>query len=48
MNISIVVPEERGPEAVQELHRCFFEGQCNVSAEDLWGLSAMNLDGKAL
>ena len=28
VNISIVVPEDRSQEAVQELHRCFFEGPC--------------------
>ena len=37
VNISIVVPEERSQEAVQELHACFFEGKCSVSTEDLWG-----------
>lgn len=40
VNISIVVPQERSTEAVQELHRCFFENSCCLDDEDdIWGLT---------
>jgi len=40
VNISIVVPSERSQEAVRELHRCFFEGDCCLDGvEDVWGLA---------
>lgn len=30
VNISIIVPDDRAVEAVQALHKCFFEGDCIV------------------
>jgi len=33
LNISIVVAEDRAKEAVQELHRCFFEEKCDLGQE---------------
>ena len=40
VNISMVVPEERATEAIKELHKCFFEGECSVPV-------AVALDGSA-
>ena len=40
VNISMVVPEERATEAIKELHKCFFEGECSVPV-------AVALDGRA-